>query len=444
MTTDLTVIAAALEAMRTGETTDPEELARQALACIPGEDAVIGPGGAGAQARIRDSLEAFRTAFQFALDDPQKLLVDPETARRRLAEARRALAQDGGALAVLEAVASGETPTRITLERSGVDRHLSPPAPILWRDDPDREYASDPVVSAGECAVLAGSGGGGKSWLCIRLAIEADRAREAGLPSAAACGLRVAARPIIMLSYEMSRKRVDMVAEAMGSPEGIYAFKDAMPIFCVDPQTRTYGPSPVWRETWDAIAAVSPALVVIDTGPKAMGGAEPNAAEPVIAFILAVERELQALAGAAALVLCHDTKAMRDAVRAGEDPGAGAVSGSGQWYDSPRGVLHLSRAGPGSDIRFVECLKASFGRESWGARLCPRYSDPVGAVPGQYVGLQLDPHGGRIAPGEMIEARRTAREAAARDGEVRPKANGDGAKARARGGTDDGFHILPE
>lgn len=408
MTTDLTVIAAALEAMRTGETTDPEELALQALACIPGEDAAIGPGGAGAQDRIRDSLEAFRTAFQFALDDPQKLLLDPETARRRLAEARRALAQDGGALAVLEAVASGETPARITLERSGVDRHVAPPAPILWRDDPDREYASDPVVSAGECAVLAGSGGNGKSWLCIRLAIEADRAREAGQSSAATCGLRVAAHPIIMLSYEMSRKRVDMVAETMGSPEGIFAFRDPMPIFSIDPRTRTYGPSPVWRETWDAIAAAEPGLVVIDTGPKAMGGIEINAAEPVIAFLMEVERELRGLNNAAALVLAHDTKVMRDAVRAGEDPGAGAVSGSGQWYDSPRGVLHLSRAAPGSDVRFLECIKASFGRESWGARLCPRYSAPVGTVPGQYVGLQLDPDGGFIPPGGMKAARQTA------------------------------------
>ena len=415
MTTDLTVIAAAFEAMRDSETTDPEELCRQALACIPGEDAAIRPGGADAHARIRDSLEAFRAAFQFALDDPQKLLVDPETARRRLTEARDALAQGGGALAVLEAVASGEMSARITLECSSVDRHLTLPEPILWRDDPGREYASDPVVSAGECAVLAGSGGAGKSWLCIRLAIEADRAREAGLPSAATCGLRVAARPIVMLSYEMSRKRVDMVAEAMRSPQGIFAFKDPLPIFAIDPRTRTYGPSPVWRETWDAIAAAEPGLVVIDTGPKAMGGIEINAAEPVIAFLLQVERELRGLNNAAALVLAHDTKAMRDAVRAGEDPGAGAVSGSGQWHDSPRGVLHLSRAAPGSDVRFLECIKASFGRESWGARLCPRYSDPVGAVSGQYVGLQLDDAGGRIPPGGMMEARRAAQEAPARD-----------------------------
>ena len=304
--------------------------------------------------------------------------------------------------------------TPMTLERRGVGRDTPAPAPILWRDDPDRDYGCDPVVSAGECGILAGSGGGGKSWLCIRLAVEADRAAAAGAASGAACGLRIAARPVVIVSYEMSRKRIDMVAEAMGSPAGVYAFDRPWPLVEFDLRTRTHGPAPVWREAWDAIAAVSPALVVIDTGLKAMamGRGALNTAAPVIAFLLEIERELKGLGDCAALVLCHDTKAMRDAVQAGKDPGVGAVSGSAPWCDSPRGVLHLSRAAPGSPVRFIECLQASSGRKSWGARLAPLYDTPAGAQHSIYAGLQLDT-GGRIPPGGMMAARMAARDAAA-------------------------------
>ena len=415
--TDLTAIAAALEAMRDGETTDLETLCRQAMACIPDDDAPpIMTGVVGNEARVRGALERFQGLFQWALDDPDALLaMDPDDALRQLVAARDALEQDNAALAVLQAVTGEGSGAWVTLERSGADRGKPAPEAILWRDDPDSTFQRDPVVSAGEVAVLAGAGGGGKSWLCIRLAVEADRAAGAGDSSGAACGLRIAPRPVVILSYEMSRKRIDQIADTMGSPDGVFAFANPVPVFTIDVRTRTHGPSPAWRATWDAIAAASPALVVIDTGPKAMGGIEPNAAEPVIAFMQAVERELRQLdKPAAALVLAHDTKAMRDAARAGEDMGAGAVAGSGQWHDCPRGVLHLSRVA-GTDIRILEALKCSLGRENWGARLCPLYAMPEGTMRGSYAGLQLDPHGGRIAPGGMMAARRAAQADAIED-----------------------------
>lgn len=295
---------------------------------------------------------------------------------------------------------------------SAVVRDDPEPTPILWRDDPGSRY-TDPVVSEGEAAVLAGAGAGGKSWLAIRLAVEAARAAKAGEPSGAACGLRVRAGPVIVASYEMSPKRIDMAAAAMDAPDGVPCLPYPPPLFPMDPATRAHSESPDWRAVWDALARERPALIVFDTGPKAMGGADVNAGAPVIAFLQAIERELQKIGECAALVICHDTKTMRDATKGGEDVGAGAVAGSGQWYDSPRGVLHLSKVA-GAETRILECIKASHGREHWGAVLAPCWRTPEGAPRGRYAGLHLDNAaggGGRIEPGGMKAARKAASEA---------------------------------
>ena len=110
--------------------------------------------------------------------------------------------------------------------------------------------------------------------------------------------------------------------------------------------------------------------------------------------------------GAAALMLTHDTKAVRDAASIGEDIGAGAAAGSGQWYDSPRGMLHLSKV-RGTDIRILEAVKSSYGRDGWGARLEPLFVDPYTGQAGgnRYAGMQLT---GRIAAGGMLNARKDA------------------------------------
>lgn len=294
--------------------------------------------------------------------------------------------------------------SRLAVQWSGDFRDTPEPTPILWRDDPGARFA-DPVVCAGECAVLAGAGAAGKSWLTIRLAVEAAKAVDAGEQSGAACGLRVRAGRVILVSWEMSPKRIDMATDAMGAPHGIPCLPYPPPLFPPDPDSygRVHAEGPDWRGVWDALARASPALLVFDTGPKAMGGADVNATAPVIAFMQAVERELQEIGECAALVICHDTKAMRDAARDGEDMGAGAIAGSGQWYDSPRGALHLSKV-KGAETRFLECIKASNGREHWGARLVPMREKG-----GRYAGLELDGDDARIDPGDMIAARKTAK-----------------------------------
>ena len=67
--------------------------------------------------------------------------------------------------------------------------------------------------------------------------------------------------------------------------------------------------------------------------------------------------------GAGVLCLAHDTKAARNEARAGGSPGAGAVAGSGQWFDSSRSVLYLHRQADGGIS--LDCLKANHGRAGW-------------------------------------------------------------------------------
>lgn len=271
---------------------------------------------------------------------------------------------------------SDETP--VAFRPSSGWRNEQPPPPIIWRD---HDKLADAVLSVGEVAVLAGAGKGGKSYLCVALAKAAAEGKGQGY--GVTCGLRIAGRPVVLLSYEDSPKRIDMRADAMDAPTAaVLVTEDPAPLFSVDPQTRTWGPSAAWRPTWDGIAACKPGLVVIDTGPKAMQGETLDPAA-IIAFLQRVEREAKE-GNFGVLITAHDTKAARDAARRGETLDAGIIAGSAQWHDSPRGVLHLTKEGPGDSPRILEAIKCSYGRDGWGARLEVKYNHS-----GAYAGLQL-------------------------------------------------------
>ena len=261
-------------------------------------------------------------------------------------------------------------------------RQDAPPAPIIWRD---HEKFADAVLSVGDVAVLAGAGKGGKSYLCVALAKAA--AEPTGEGYGKTCGLRIAARPVVILSYEDSPKRIDMRAEAMGAPPDAVLVTDSRPpsLYGMDRQTRTWQPSEAWRRTWDGIAACKPGLVVIDTGPKAMHGEtlDPGA---IIGFLQELENEAKA-GSFGVLITAHDTKVARDAARHGLAVDAGVIAGSAQWHDSPRGVLHLTKEGPGDSPRILEAIKCSYGRDGWGARLEVLYNERE-----VYAGLKLKIH----------------------------------------------------
>ena len=263
---------------------------------------------------------------------------------------------------------------------SGNWRAEPSPAPVLWRDD---AHYLDSVVGVGEVAVLAGAGKAGKSFLTLSLAIAAAAASRAGQDYGPTCGLRVRAGRVVVVSFEDSPKRIDERADAMGgAPDAVHVVDPVKPMYGLDPSSRRWGPLEAWGPTWAAIAAAAPVLVVVDTGPKAMGG-ETNDPGAVIGFLQAIEAEARA-GNFGAVVTAHDTKAGRDAARRGSELDAGAIAGSAQWHDSPRGVLHITKTGPGDAERLLECVKANYGRDGWGARLKVRYN---GA--GKYAGLDL-------------------------------------------------------
>ena len=70
-------------------------------------------------------------------------------------------------------------------------------------------------------------------------------------------------------------------------------------------------------------------------------------------------------------------------MRAGEDPGAGAVAGSATWYDAARGVLYMARDG---DRRSLRCIKANYGRSGWSVDLHERLD-----MNGRFCGFEAKP-----------------------------------------------------
>ena len=215
---------------------------------------------------------------------------------------------------------------------------------------------------------------------------------------------------MVILSYEDAPKRIDQRAAKMDTGASVRLLPDPPRLFHFDSTSRQWGQSEEWPLVWAAIREVDSGLVVIDTGPKAMGG-ETNDGGAVIAFLQALEGEARS-GGFGVLLTAHDTKAHRNQVKAGEAPDAGAIAGSGQWHDSPRGVLYLSKHGPGDAPRILEAVKCSYGNDGWGASLLPDYRDH------EYRGLSLDQN---LDP-EQVAAKRTEFEAARK----KPEATGGG------------------
>ena len=107
------------------------------------------------------------------------------------------------------------------------------------------------------------------------------------------------------------------------------------------------------------------------------------------------------------LLVAHDTKAARDAIRRGENRGAGVVAGSAAWYDGSRGVLALIHDPAGGDDRLLECVKANYGRTGWGARLVER--ERAGAFRGLKLGTRLTGEALAAAKASSTEPKKAGR-----------------------------------
>ena len=232
-----------------------------------------------------------------------------------------------------------------------------------------------PIVSIGEPAILAAPGGAGKSYRALSLMAQATRAGEADRDVfstqsdawASALGFSLRRGPQLYVSYEDSCGRVGDRLERIGAPREtvnhLHIWGDPPALF--DPTTSSGGgaiPSAAFVELERVIRDVRPALVVIDPVSAMMGACtlnDPTAARSAMRALARLSTET----GAGVLCLAHDTKAARNEARAGGSPGAGAVAGSGQWFDSSRSVLYLHRQADGGIS--LDCLKANHGRAGW-------------------------------------------------------------------------------
>ena len=266
------------------------------------------------------------------------------------------------------------------------------PAPVLWRDDPAAPDSTDvdAVLSVGECAILASAGGLGKSTLVLEIASAAVAAADFDRASMAACGLAVAAGPVVVVSFEDAPARIAhrlTWCNAGKVPAGVHLAPDPLPLWvAAGDRGGESHPGPQWDEVWRAVREVGARLVVVDPVSAALADVSTTETGPVRAFLRALTAEATA-AGAGVLLVAHDTKAARDANRRGDDAGAGVVAGSAAWYDGARGVLALTRD-PVSDDRLVQCVKANYGRTGWGARLTERLG-PGGAFRGLTLGASM-------------------------------------------------------
>ena len=141
------------------------------------------------------------------------------------------------------------------------------------------------------------------------------------------------------------------------------------PLFEADPEIRGRAMRcEKWAQLFATIRAQRPVLVVIDPILRALAGVSPNEPGPVAAFLDALQAEAEA-GNFGILLVAHDTKAARSEARAGGDPGAGVIAGSGAWHDLVRSVLYMRRDPVGGNDRILEVVKANYGPTGWGARL---------------------------------------------------------------------------
>ena len=242
------------------------------------------------------------------------------------------------------------------------------PKPILWRD---YKHEPSPVLSVGEVCLLSAAGGLGKSTITVALAAAAATAKDAD--HGAACGLRVHGGPTVLLSYEDSPARVAARLEWY-DPDGaagerVHLVEDPVPLWEAPERHGAGERCAAWMALWEQIRKTDARLVVID--PASAACLAPVAEAPAVrAFLSACMAEAQpdGWAGCGVLIVAHSTKAARDSLQQGADPGAGVVAGTAAWYDGARGVLTLYRGLDGAYL--LHCVKANYGQVGWGQQLC--------------------------------------------------------------------------
>ena len=171
------------------------------------------------------------------------------------------------------------------------------PAPVLWRDDPARPDATDydAVLSVGEVAILASAGGLGKSTLVLEIASAAVAAADFDRASMAACGLAVAAGPVVVVSFEDAPARIAhrlTWCNAGKVPAGVHLAPDPAPLWvAAGDRGGESHPGPDWERLWRAVRDLGARLVVIDPVSAALADVDTAQTGPVRSFLRALTAE---------------------------------------------------------------------------------------------------------------------------------------------------------
>ena len=324
------------------------------------------------------------------------------------------------------------------------------PAAVLWRDlgekkpSGDSDEAKDAICSAGEPCILAAPGGSGKSYLTLGLAATAVAAASTKAAFGTSCGLRIRPGPVVLLSYEDRPRRMwHRFRHVAGTdnyniPENVRAnvhvIDPAVPLYEADPDKRLgIRPALGWTALWTAVEKVRPSLVIVDPLSAALEGVSVNEGGAVRRF-MAAAADASDRFNVGLMFVAHDTKAARAETRRGGDPGAGAVAGSGVWFDAARAVIYLFMHNATGE-RMLQALKVNNGQAGWGRALKAIGGSNTGQP---FAGFQA--LGSDLAPDAATNMRGEWEAAVLRDAverETRAKSDGRAA-ARTKNGEANG------
>ena len=228
------------------------------------------------------------------------------------------------------------------------------------------------LLSIGECLILSGEGGSGKSSFFLQLALEASRPRATKWVDG--LGLSLRRGPVFYASYEDSPQRArDRALELLGTkrlrsiPEPLYIGNmSGKPLFGPTMAVPFYDAVPgrlsAWAPFWKRVAAriiegrklcPGPGLVVVDPAAEAFVGDElrTTAVRQFLDSCCVVCRTL----GIGLVVIAHPSKLGLTRVGA---RGSESIAGTAAWHDAARGVLSFRREG---DIWTLKAEKANYG-----------------------------------------------------------------------------------